>query len=190
MYDGTAIRLARASRPRLWVTSRDRFCRRNQHTYDQNAECDIIKTVRENMHGVALTTARIARVVGVAMWQKPWPNAASRRHGRSRTLAAVLPWRPVMADHCYSSITATPLAADPSPNFWPATPHDGSRWVWPSCRSYWKGHDIGSAARALSKRLGSLYRSESECASGEAGDSVLKREEDWGRWGQSALGST
>jgi hypothetical protein len=60
MY-GTAIRLARASRPRLSVTSRDRFCRRNQHTYDQNAECDIIKTVRENMHGVALTTARIAR---------------------------------------------------------------------------------------------------------------------------------
>jgi hypothetical protein len=48
-------RILRHFPPLLCITSRENFRRRQQHTCDQNAECDVVETVCENVHGVALT---------------------------------------------------------------------------------------------------------------------------------------
>jgi nitrate/nitrite-specific signal transduction histidine kinase len=37
----------------LRVASRNYFCRRKKHARDQNAECDVVEIVRENVHGIA-----------------------------------------------------------------------------------------------------------------------------------------
>jgi hypothetical protein len=38
--------------PRSLVTSRESFYRRQKHHGDQNAQCDVIEGVSENVHGV------------------------------------------------------------------------------------------------------------------------------------------
>jgi hypothetical protein len=54
-----------ASRPlKLGVTSRKNFHRRQEHTTDQNAECDVVESVRENVHDsrpIVPTLSRQAR---------------------------------------------------------------------------------------------------------------------------------
>jgi len=50
----------RFPRPRLWVASRESFCRRQKHTSDQNAERDVVETVRENMQDGRPFTLKLA----------------------------------------------------------------------------------------------------------------------------------
>jgi hypothetical protein len=59
-------RLAASRRPDYGLRRGITFAGK-KHTCDQNAERDVIETVRENMmHGVALTTLKHIRALGIA----------------------------------------------------------------------------------------------------------------------------
>ena|SRR5438874_394948 len=64
--------------------------RRKKHTCDQDAECDVIETLRENMHGVALTTRKDSA-----------PGASECDRSRDRT--------PLPAADCSSRISSALL---------------------------------------------------------------------------------
>jgi hypothetical protein len=41
--------------------SPDNYCRRHKHTCDQNAECDVVETMCENVYGVVPAMSKIER---------------------------------------------------------------------------------------------------------------------------------